>query len=455
MQSMMVHFWQSGEKPSQELLECFLKGISMSTQGSKACPSTDGSHSISIQESEEQSHPEPHRKEIPHEEPPSQEKEGWRDCDLSLPENTNKIVASGLMYMEKKTEFITVHGRSLLNGYKKVEIKKVQSGSENDTLPVPVGDDLIVLIDVNDSYVHWPQNHIHSPSKMEIVMKEKKKNHQRSAPPLVPTILGVEVSSEFKQKLRTPLMNSLLLEARVLKASGSLINVSIDDHVLQLDDYTSPISYEELIHWCDEGEIGASHIAIFMRYLSDLSDTMKSTSFYGFLFPETLSKFASVTDDLRSDYIARVMTCTQCGRGRKLIFAAYHESDHWMLAAINPSESIVYWCDPAGYTEPRKFIMEIINRAFEKRNSIDPLARFEAKPVTWRIIKCPRQPDGSVLCGYYICRYMLELIKGRYINITPNFMLNAPKTYTVEQIDEVRNIWAEFTLNFKPKSNGG
>ncbi|XP_074291989.1 uncharacterized protein LOC141618818 [Silene latifolia] len=225
-----------------------------------------------------------------------------------------------------------------------------------------VGDDLILLIDAKDSYVQWPQNHIHSPSKMEIVMKKKKKNHQRSAPPLVPTILGVEVSSEFKQKLRTPLMNSLLLEARVLKASGSLINVSIDDHVLHLDDYTSPISYEELIHWCDEGEIGASHIAIFMRYLSDLSDTMKSTSFYGFLFPETLSKFASVTDDLRSDYVARAMTCTQCGRGRKLIFAAYHESDHWMLAAINPSESIVYWCDPAGYTEPRTFIMEIINR---------------------------------------------------------------------------------------------
>ncbi|XP_074314055.1 uncharacterized protein LOC141649259 [Silene latifolia] len=198
MQSMMVHFWQSGEKPSQELLECFLKGISMSTQGSKSCPSTDGSHSISIQESEEQSHPEPHRKEIPHEEPPSQEKEGWRDCDLSLPGNPNKIVASGLMYMEKKAEFITVHGRSLLNGYKKVEVKKVQSGSENDTLPVPVGDDLIVLIDAKDSYVQWPQNHIHSPSKMEIVMKKKKKNHQRSAPPLVPTILGVEVSSEFK-----------------------------------------------------------------------------------------------------------------------------------------------------------------------------------------------------------------------------------------------------------------
>ncbi|XP_074296752.1 uncharacterized protein LOC141634314 [Silene latifolia] len=116
---------------------------------------------------------------------------------------------------------------------------------------------------------------------------------------------------------------------------------------------------------------------------------------------------------------------------------------------------IVYWCDPAAYTEPRRFFVDTITRAFEKRNSVDPLVGFDAKPLSWKIIKCPRQPVGTVLCGYYVCRYMLELIKARYVNVAHNFMLAAPMTYTVEQIDEVRNIWAEFTLNFKPTSNGG
>ncbi|XP_074301313.1 uncharacterized protein LOC141632690 [Silene latifolia] len=232
---------------------------------------------------------------------------------------------------------------------------------------------------------------------MEIVMKKMKKKTQRFPQPLVPTFLGVEVSSEFKQKLRTPLMNSLLLEARILKTSGALINVPVDDHILHLDQYTALISYEELIHWCDEGEIGVSHISIFMRYLSDLTDTLKSTVLYGFLFPETLSKFAAVSEEYRSDYIARAMTCRECGRGRKLIFAPYHEGDHWMLGAISPSDSTVYWCDPAGYMEPRQFFVETITRAFEKRNSIDPLVGFKAKPLTWKIIKDNnRNEEGTV-----------------------------------------------------------
>ncbi|XP_074298518.1 uncharacterized protein LOC141629406 [Silene latifolia] len=136
MKKMMVHFWQSGEKPSQEVLECFMKGMSMSTQGSNAGASMDGSHGISIQESEEQSGQETHfeqppqEKIPPREEPPSGQ-QGWRDCELSLPRNPNKMVASGLMFMESKSEFISVHGTSLLDGYKKVQVKKVHSGSEN------------------------------------------------------------------------------------------------------------------------------------------------------------------------------------------------------------------------------------------------------------------------------------------------------------------------------------
>ncbi|KAK9704950.1 hypothetical protein RND81_07G022400 [Saponaria officinalis] len=36
------------------------------------------------------------------------------------------------------------------------------------------------------------------------------------------------------------------------------------------------------------------------------------------------------------------------------------------------------------------------------------------------LLKCPTQPFGTVLCGYYVCRYMLDLIKGKYQTVLPN-----------------------------------
>ncbi|XP_074310171.1 uncharacterized protein LOC141645919 isoform X1 [Silene latifolia] len=227
-----------------------------------------------------------------------------------------------------------------------------------------------------------------------------------------------------------------------------MINVDIEEHVLHREQKCM-LSYEDLIHWCDEEEISASHIALFMRYLTELVVSIQCTTSYGFLCPTSLSKFASFeNEDDRSDYIVKAMTCTGCERGRKLVFAPYFEGNHWMLAAINPKDSVVYWCDPAGTREPREFLKDTINMAITKINSMDP-EKCQQKELEWKIIKCPTQPFGSVLCGYYVCRYMLEIIRGRYINIIPSFMFKAPKIYSVQQIDEVRDIWATYALQFK------
>ncbi|XP_074296184.1 uncharacterized protein LOC141623925 isoform X2 [Silene latifolia] len=280
---------------------------------------------------------------------------------------------------------------------------------------------MMTLIHAKGSFVQWPQSHIHSPDKNyqgeeALAMKSKP---QKVSPLIRPnTFLGIKVSREFKQKHRTMDLKLLETEARVLKASGTMINVEIDEHILHNKQICN-LSYEELVHLLDEDEIGASHITLFIRYLSELTETMQSTSSYGFLCPHTLSPYSSVEDEnYRSDYIARAMTCTGCGRGRKLIFAPYVEGEHWMLGVINPAQSIVYWCDPVGYEEPRQFFVNTISKAFDKRNSIDPLAAYEAKELVWKKIK---------------------------------FMLKAPKTYAFEQIDEVRDIWANFALQFKPK----
>ncbi|XP_074284407.1 uncharacterized protein LOC141609087 [Silene latifolia] len=261
------------------------------------------------------------------------------------------MVASALVYMSRNGEFVSVHGASLRDGCKKVTIKKVYNGSENALLPVPVGD-LEILNDAKSSFVQWPQSNIHSPNEKNAREEEAHESTNSTQPktkPLDPTtsrFLGVKVSLEFRQKWRTMSLKKLANEARVLKTSATMINVDIEEHVLHREQKCM-LSYEDLIHWCDEEEISASHIALFMRYLTELVVSIQCTTSYGFLCPTSLSKFASFeNEDDRSDYIVKAMTCTGCERGRKLVFAPYFEGNHWMLAPINPKDSVVYWCDP-------------------------------------------------------------------------------------------------------------
>ncbi|XP_074313210.1 uncharacterized protein LOC141648443 [Silene latifolia] len=277
------------------------------------------------------------------------------------------MVASGLVYISRNGEFVSIHGASLGNGFKKVTIKEVYGGSENALLPVPAGH-LEILNDAKGSFVQWPESNIHSPNELAVsnnrgTPKSTKSTQPRSKP-LDPTsayFLGVKVSPEFRQKWRTMSLKKLMIEARVLKTSATMINVDIEEHILH-QEQKCMLTYEDLIHWCDEEEISASHIVVFIRYLTELVQTMQCTNSYGFLCPTLLSKFASFeNEDNRSDYIVKAMTCTGCESGRKLVFAPYFEGNHWMLVAINPKDSVVYWCDPAGTLEPLKFLKDTIN----------------------------------------------------------------------------------------------
>ncbi|KAK9277312.1 hypothetical protein L1049_006852 [Liquidambar formosana] len=66
--------------------------------------------------------------------------------------------------------------------------------------------------------------------------------------------------------------------------------------------------------------------------------------------------------------------------------------------------------------------------------------------VAWpKDLICPKQPN-DVECGYYVMRYMKELIENQSIPIEENF--NGKYTYTPEEIDEVRVEWINFIQEY-------
>ncbi|KAA0063906.1 uncharacterized protein E6C27_scaffold616G00320 [Cucumis melo var. makuwa] len=72
------------------------------------------------------------------------------------------------------------------------------------------------------------------------------------------------------------------------------------------------------------------------------------------------------------------------------------------------------------------------------------LQRYRSTPQ-WRPVKCPRQLD-SVGCGYYVQKYINEIVHNSSTSITNLF--NTKNVYRQEEIDEIRTEWATFVSRF-------
>ncbi|KAF7143006.1 hypothetical protein RHSIM_Rhsim05G0213000 [Rhododendron simsii] len=59
-------------------------------------------------------------------------------------------------------------------------------------------------------------------------------------------------------------------------------------------------------------------------------------------------------------------------------------------------------------------------------------------------LQCPKQPT-NVECGFYVMKYMKDLIRDERILSKGNF--NGKKTYTKAEIDEVRAEWIKSVMN--------
>ncbi|KAK9723832.1 hypothetical protein RND81_05G028600 [Saponaria officinalis] len=83
---------------------------------------------------------------------------------------------------------------------------------------------------------------------------------------------------------------------------------------------------------------------------------------------------------------------------------------HWMLIIICPLIHEAYFCDPMATTNRDtsfKHVLQIAFRTFRARGG----STFKAgSSLKWINIVCHQQ-HGSTECGYYVMRYMLDIIR--------------------------------------------
>ncbi|QCE14929.1 putative transposase [Vigna unguiculata] len=85
---------------------------------------------------------------------------------------------------------------------------------------------------------------------------------------------------------------------------------------------------------------------------------------------------------------------------------------HWVLLGSNLKMEIIYYLDPLAKDinmrqDLKKLFDMVIQTYRAQRGSM--VSKSKLSNIKWTPIKCPKQSNGHD-CGYYICRYMKEIV---------------------------------------------
>ncbi|KAI5328215.1 hypothetical protein L3X38_027612 [Prunus dulcis] len=206
---------------------------------------------------------------------------------------------------------------------------------------------------------------------------------------------------------------------------------------------------EDITQLAGMEEIGATVVAVYMRDLHDVLKQANMCSMVGFIDPATVSANSGTIAD-RSRLVAARLQKTD---GEQIFMMPYNPSRHWILLIVRAKRETVYFLDSLpGNRVVDEEAKNIVNSAIKIYNS--HIARAGRKAVIWKTLSgTPKQPS-SVECGYYVMRFMRDIIMDPSLAFEKNYAKgNQEAPYPQEAIDEVRNEWAEFVCQIIEQGN--
>ncbi|CAL8119106.1 unnamed protein product [Prunus armeniaca] len=211
-----------------------------------------------------------------------------------------------------------------------------------------------------------------------------------------------------------------------LKPQGKIMTFNIEKEVFGADRSTF-VLHEDITQFSGMEEIGATVVAVYM-------------SMVGFIDPAQVSANAgSLTD--RSRIVASRLQKTD---GEQIFMMPYNPGLVSLKGFCLAKRETVYFLDPLpGNRVVDEEGKNIVNSALKIYNS--HIGRPGRKAPIWKTLPgTPKQPS-SVECGYYVMRFMREIIMDPSLEFEKKFAKGKDQApYPQAAIDEVRKEWAEF-----------
>ncbi|KAL0556781.1 hypothetical protein IC582_005297 [Cucumis melo] len=216
-----------------------------------------------------------------------------------------------------------------------------------------------------------------------------------------------------KEKKGKEVMKMNEPELDVLK-ERDLIKMPIEKEVVCESTSTLPLMLKSILRYaekdivdlCNMNEVKTFTLVAYMMYLYSSVSGTKENMQYVFVDPSLIS-----SGNIQESRIRNLYSRLMVSKPDQVVLVPFNPGGHWALLAINAYEDTMFYLD---------------------------LLRTTSKATTRY---CPLQV-GSTTCGYYVMKYMREIVNRGSIVILDS--IDTRKSYSQAELDEVRVELVEF-----------
>ncbi|KAI5425519.1 hypothetical protein KIW84_031358 [Lathyrus oleraceus] len=379
--------------------------------------------------------------------------QGISPCQLYLSSPTYRMVGKGKVH---NTSGELLHHNPLPVGYMKVSVDLVLD--TDALLPLPdVVSETTLMREAVRSFVGWPSDlifpdaetptrpthkagkgisrRIESVASLKEVPGRKLKKAGNDIPP---TTSGTK--SQIMMRLEKMVNESDIMH-------GAIRSIDFDEGVFGAAHFEI-IAKEDMQQLFEHDELGIAviHTYIWYMYLTLLRGTELCNRF-NFIAASRINATlitknpTSVKNDLVDRFMAAGDNTTP-----SLYFLPFNSGNggHWVLVAMDLSRLIVYYLDSLSgdwskYPSMKKTVDAAIIKFRSKKNYRN------RKDITWIRVKCPQQ-NNSVDCGFFVLRFMRDIIALNRIDI-PKMYFEEYKSYSRAHLDEMKDELCQFIVD--------
>ncbi|KAL6202384.1 hypothetical protein ACLB2K_026092 [Fragaria x ananassa] len=328
-------------------------------------------------------------------------------------DSLDNIVAEGtIVEVGVDSSSQTVHGVPLAAENIRVSVSKCLV--ENALLPVPIRDEIVFVSDAIGTCVAWPKDWVIPATAVGNAKQAPRKYGRKKTKQWVDTDKDDDDLEHLPADL-PPALLSLSKWGNEFLKDRATIHTKLSKDLFGTERKIA-LFRSDLFAFTNVQEVAGDTIVMYMSFLREKLKESNMLNMIGFVDPSSLG-VGNSTDRSRSLFMH-----FKRGKPGQFFLVPYNTGKHWILSVVSPSEELVYFMDPM------------------KR-------RMDVTTDEWRTIVnqygIPEQ-IGDKSCGYFIMLYMREIVQDKEQNWTKKWLTRGDEKYTMQDVDVVRQEWAEW-----------